>query len=627
MIRLLKAGGSARAALAGACALSLLALTACDSPSVPEGTPGTVEVRAFIDQNGSGDFTPGTDTPVAGLSISLVGADGTQIGTASTNAEGMVSFAEVRPGGYGVEFSGSVPDGAVLASGTRPSVSVPAQGGTIQARFRFVSTPGSIQGLIYRDVGGSGSFDPEVDEPGEGFLVELFQGEEPSGEAAAEVTTGADGTYLFDFLRPGSWTVQVTPPAPLEMVGDGVQTLTVSAGAAKTADFQFEGDLLVSIAEARQLEAGAPVLIEGTVAAPQNTWNPREVMVQDATGGILVFVAAGQSPALQLGDRVRVSGSIGFFSGDVQITNNPVVEFIGVGAPPSPRSISGEAFLAGTFNGELARLDRFRADSIQVQNFDNHNVFGTTEDGSQVVVRVDSRSGIASADWTMGTTYSVTGSLRFQSGAPRIFPRSRADFFDVEGELSVAQIRQLPLGSEVTARGVVLVDQGRFRSDNTYIQQDDSGILVFAIQPGTGLLAGDTVVVEGTLGAFQQELQITRPAPERPTVTVVGTGAAPEPTEVTGTQVANLSREGTLGLLSRVTVTNIQIFGNSQNITVRAEDGATFVLRIDNTNNTEISPETWEEGASYRVRGILTSFQGNAQVKLRSPADVEELDG
>jgi DNA/RNA endonuclease YhcR with UshA esterase domain len=626
MNRLLKAAGRSRGIAASACALSLLLAAGCDTPSVPEGTPGTVEVRAFIDQDGSGSYTPGTDTPVAGLSVSLVGAGGSAQGTATTGSDGTASFPGVLPGGYSVEYSGSLPEGAVLASGTRPSVSVPAQGGTVQARFRFVSTPGNIQGMIYRDADGSGDFDPEADEPGEGFLVELFQGEDVAGEAVGQVTTGADGSYAFDFLRPGAWTLRVNAPAPLELVGDPTRTVTVTPGGTATADFLFEGDLLVTVAQARELDSGAPVLIEGTVAAPQNTWNPREVMVQDATGGILVFVAAGQSPALQLGDRVRVSGTIGFFSGDVQITNNPVVEFLGVGAPPAPRTVTGAELLAGTFNGQLARLDAFRADSINVQNFDNHDVFGTTVDGSQVVVRVDSRAGIASADWTMGLTYSVTGSLRFLSGQPRIFPRSRADFFDVDGPLTLAQIRRLPLQSEVTARGVVLVDQGVFRNDNTYIQEGDAGILVFAIQPGTGLVAGDTVVVEGSLGAFQQELQITRASPERPTVTVVGSGPPPEAVEVTGAQVANLSREGTLGLVPRVTVTSIAVFANSQNINVTADDGATFVIRIDNTNNTGISPDTWEEGASYRVRGILTSFQGNAQLKLRSPADVEEID-
>ncbi len=625
MNRLFPRTATFRRGTAIAAALLLTVASGCDSPSVPEGVPGTVQVRAFLDESGSGTFTAGVDLPVSGAGISLLDASGAQVAQGSTNAEGLAVFPGIRPGGYTVEFSGDHPAGTVLASGTRPTVSVPAQGGTVSTRFRFVANPATIQGVVFRDMDGSGSYDPAVDEPGEGFVVELFQGSEASGNPVRDLQTGADGSFAFGLLRAGSWTLRFSAPPPLELVGDPVQTVTVGPGATVDLEVAFEGDVVLPIAEARLLGSGTPVTIEGIVAAPQNTWNPREVMVQDATGGILVFVAAGQSPALGIGDRVRVTGTIGFFSGDVQITGNPTVEISGFGPPPAPREISGAELLAGTYNGELAVLRRFTADSINVQNFDNHDVFGRTEDGSNVVVRVDSRSGIGSADWTMGLTYSVRGSLRFLSGQPRIFPRSLDDFFDVDGTLTLGQIRQLPLGTEVTARGVVLVDQGTFRTDNTYIQDETGGILVFAIQPGTGLLAGDTVVVEGDLGAFQQELQITRSSPARPDVTVVGSGPAPAPIEVTGTQVANLSLEGRLGRIDQVTVTDIAIFANSQNITVQAPDGATFVVRVDNTNNTGISPDTWEDGASYRLTGILVSFQGNPQLKLRSPADVESL--
>ncbi len=619
MIRLLKAVGSARPALAGACAFSLLAVAACESPSVPEGTPGTVEVRAFIDQNGSGDFTPGTDTPVAGLSISLVGADGGQAGSASTGSDGVASFTGIRPGGYGVEFSGSAPEGALLASGTRPSVSVPAQGGTVQARFRFVSTPGNITGLIYRDVDDSGSFDPAVDEAGEGFLVELFPGEEPVGEATAQMTTGADGTYTFDFLRPGSWTVQVTPPAPLELVGDGVRTLTVSAGATASADFLFEGDLLLSIAEARQLAVGSRVTVEGVVTAAQNTWNPREAFVQDETGGILVFVRAGQSPALQIGDRVQVSGELGAFNGNIQITENPDIEFLGVMAPPEPRLITGEEMLARTFEGELVVLPGFTVDSLDVQNFDNHDVFGVTNDGSQVRIRVDSRSGVASTDWTVGATYQVTGLLRVFNGVPQLFPRSTDDFFIEGGDLTVAQARALPVGTPATVRGIVTVDQPAFGGRNIFVQDETGGILVFlaAADSGLGLVLGDEVTVSGERGVFNGEAQITG----NPAVEIVGPGTPPAPRAVTGQDMLRRTFEGQVASLGVVTVDDlvVQNFDN-HNVFVTTADGSEVVVRVD--SRTGVGSARWTVGEEYEVSGLLRVFNGLPQLFPRQPADV-----
>ena len=618
MIRLLPRAARRRPALAALAGLVLLPLAASESPSIPEGIPGTVQVRAFVDEDGSGAYSPGTDVPLAGLTVALVAPDGTPAGQAETNAEGQAVFSGVRPGGYSVELSGPVPGGAVLVSGTRPSVAVPAQGGTVEARFRFVSSPGSLQGLVFRDVSGSGDFDPATDETGEGFRIELFRGGDAAGEASGDMITGPNGVFSFEALRPGAWTLRITPPPPLQVAGDSVRTVTVGAGATTSVDVIFEGDLVLEIADARTLSSGTPVTVEGVVTAAQNTWNPREVMVQDATGGILVFVRSGQSPALELGDRVRVSGTIGFFSGNIQITN-PTVEFMGVEAPPEPRRITGEEMLARTYEGQLVTLSRVTVDSIDVQNFDNHDVFVTAEDGSELIIRGDSRSGIASADWTVGVTYQVTGSLRFFGGNPQLYPRSTADFFDVNGELGVAQVRALAVGDPATIRGIVTVDQPAFGGRNIFVQDATGGILVFlaSADSGLGLEIGDEVRISGTLGAFNGELQIS----QNPTVEILGTGTPPAPRPISGKEMITRVFEGELASLGVVTVNDIAVQNfDNHNVFVTTADGSQVVIRVD--SRTGVGSARWTVGESYEVTGLLRVFRGLPQLFPRRPADV-----
>lgn len=619
MNRLLFRAARFRSAHAGATVIALLALAACESPSIPEGTPGTVQVRAFVDEDGSGAFSPGVDVPLPGLVVTLTTPDGTSAGQAETDAQGQAVFPGVRPGGYSVDLSGPVPDGAVLVSATRPAVAVPAQGGTVEARFRFVSTPGNLQGIVFRDVSESGDFDPATDETGEGFRIELFRGSDDSGEVVAEELTGSSGVFGFDALRPGAWTLRITPPPPLELVGDPVRTVTIRAGATTSVDVVYEGDLVLPIAEARALSSGTPVTVEGVVTAPQNTWNPREVMVQDATGGILVFVQAGQSPALRLGDRVRVSGTIGFFSGNIQITGNPSVEFLGVEAPPAPRRITGEEMLARTYEGELVTLSRVTVDSIDVQNFDNHDVFVTADDGSELQIRGDSRSGIGSADWSVGTTYQVTGALRVFNGVPQLFPRSATDFFDLGGELVIAQVRTLAVGEPASIRGVVTVDQPAFGGRNIFVQDASGGILVFlaAGDSGLGLEIGDEVRITGTTGLFNGEVQISG----NPTVEQLGTATPPEPRTVSGSEMLTRIFEGQVASLGVVTVTDIAVQNfDNHNVFVTTADGSEVVIRVD--SRTGIGSARWTVGSSYDVTGLLRVFNGLPQLFPRRPGDV-----
>jgi DNA/RNA endonuclease YhcR with UshA esterase domain len=593
----------------------LFGLTACEDPTTPPpGTPADVTVRAYVDADGSGDFSAG-DPVISGASVTLTPTDGGQTHTATTDGSGVAQFSAVPPGSYVASLDGNVPAGAVLSSAANPVVVVPFQGGQIDAEFRFAYRPGTITGVVYRDDG-----DGETT-PGEGLEVNLFAGESAEGEALATTTTDAEGRFHFGTLRPGIYTVEIVPFGSLEIVDGTTRTFEVTADAATELSVQFVGEFVITVEEARAAASGETVVVEGIVTVPQGNFG-REIYVQDETGGISVFLNTGDT-GYQLGHFVRVTGTRGQFGGNLQI-GSPSVEILGEATVPEPRSVSGAQLNARTHEGELAFLAGFTVEGIEVFSFDNHAVEGTTVDGETVRLYVDSRSGIGSEDWEVGSTYDVTGVLTVRNDVvAHLNPRMPEDVVladDVEVS-TIAEARAGEDGDEFTLEGVVTVDQGAFGARSTYIQDETGGINLFLRSGDSdlGLEIGQLVRVTGTRGTFNDNLQISDP-----TVTILGTAPVPEPVEIDGSDMLARTFEGQLARLSSVVVdsVDVQSFDN-HDVYVTTEDGEQVIVRGD--SRTGIGSADWEVGSTYTVTGILTVFRGTPQLQPRRPADVEEL--
>ncbi len=74
----------------------------------------------------------------------------------------------------------------------------------------------------------------------------------------------------------------------------------------------------VSIAKARALPEGATVIVEGQVTAPPPYFG-RSIYVQDATGGINVYLTRGEWPDLSEGERLRITGRLEDLRGERQL--------------------------------------------------------------------------------------------------------------------------------------------------------------------------------------------------------------------------------------------------------------------------------------------------------------------
>lgn len=189
--------------------------------------------------------------------------------------------------------------------------------------------------------------------------------------------------------------------------------------------------------------------------------------------------------------------------------------------------------------------------------------------------------------------------------------------------ITIRTAKSLQLGDFVMVEGVATVGQGRHRDDNIYLQDATTGIQVFGVPSSLGITEGDSVQVTGELGQFNDELQVVNP-----TVTVLGEGTVPDPRVVTGAEINALTYVGELVRAENATVVEV---GDADglgrhNVTLQAEDGETFQLRVEGGLADAVPAASWEVGATYHVTGALGSFRGTAQVKPRTAADIERVE-
>ena len=248
------AGGAATAVATTPSAISTIALAAGTDASAYNfaeiaavGISGVV----FIDLNNNGVQNAPVDTGLAGVTIVITGTDdsGAPVSrTVTTAADGSYSVADLRPGTYtiiepnqpagttnGQTIAGSI-GGTPTTIPTLPSAIsnvVLTTPGTTSAANNFAEVPNTsaISGRVWLDSNNNGLVDGA--EAGiAGVTIEL-SGTDLGGAAVTRtVVTGADGSYSFANLSPGTYIVR-EPTQPAGTV-NGV-TLPGNAGGTATA--------------------------------------------------------------------------------------------------------------------------------------------------------------------------------------------------------------------------------------------------------------------------------------------------------------------------------------------------------------------------------------------------------
>jgi large repetitive protein len=209
-------------------------------------TSSAIAGRIWLDADNNGVIDP-TETGVAGVTVELAGLDLANqpvARTTTTAADGSYSFASLPPGTYTVreptQPAGTV-NGSTVAGSTggtaTPAATQPSVIGGIavglnqtSSNNNFGEIPGAtISGRVYGDNNNNGSIDS-----GEGGIAGVsvvLTGTDDLGNAVNTTgATAADGSYAFNTLRPGTYTV--TEPAQPPLTVNGITSVGTINGAA-----------------------------------------------------------------------------------------------------------------------------------------------------------------------------------------------------------------------------------------------------------------------------------------------------------------------------------------------------------------------------------------------------------
>jgi protocatechuate 3,4-dioxygenase beta subunit len=182
---------------------------------------GIVQGVVFEDRNGNGSPDSG-DPGIGGVTVTLSG-----VGAVTTAADGTYRFLNVVPGNYTLSIT--LPAEYTLVSLSERQVGL-ASGGSAVANFALQAR-GTIQGVVFDDRNGNGI--PDSGDPGLGGVTVTLDGQ-------AAVVTAADGSYRFDKLSPGAYTVAVTPPVGYTNVTFSSVVVAVSSQTSAVANFALQ---------------------------------------------------------------------------------------------------------------------------------------------------------------------------------------------------------------------------------------------------------------------------------------------------------------------------------------------------------------------------------------------------
>lgn len=415
---------------------------------------GSLSGTYFDDANNDG--LNNDATPVEGVLVELLDANGAPTGaTATTDALGNYSFGDLAPGTYGVKFTDTVTgktlvaanvgnddsidsDAADLGNGMSQITDVVVVGGQdTPNNDAGVADPAtaSISGRYFCDDNNDGV---DNDEPGiaDTRVVLINQ----AGQSIATTTTAADGSYSFEGLTAGKYSVRFIAEANgktfiVANVGDDdtidsdVITVGNASGNGTT------GKVTLSIGEAvTDLDAGvetlnaAPVLQDDTAKFCADKTPAIDVLGNDldTDGGILSVLSIADADELAfVGESLTLdSGAIATLNADgtVSYDANGAHDALLVGQMAVEESISytvsdgqggtGTANLDITVCGTVSTLQMI-CDSLpdQVQlnigfDFDSVNYQINVADDAGTTAD----DGLASSTWT-GLCIDIVGEL------------------------------------------------------------------------------------------------------------------------------------------------------------------------------------------------------------------------
>lgn len=193
----------------------------------------------YVDADNDGFFDLG-ELPISGVTVTLTGTDdqGPVNLVTMTGVNGAYSFPDLRPGTYTITESqpASYLDGKDTAgsqggtAGNDVITDIVLAAGVDGVNNNFGELESStLSGFVYYDVNQNGDIDI-IDQAIANATVTLTGTDDLGNPVNIVVQTDADGFYLFQNLRPGTYTITETQPAGFADGQDDIGTQGGTAG-------------------------------------------------------------------------------------------------------------------------------------------------------------------------------------------------------------------------------------------------------------------------------------------------------------------------------------------------------------------------------------------------------------
>lgn len=169
---------------------------------------------------------------------------------------------------------------------------------------------------------------------------------------------------------------------------------------------------------------GTVVTVAGNIFVIGGTYNSGSYYIADATGGITFFDNAA---GLAMGDYVEITGTVGSYSGEIQLTGTTYANQA-PGAEPAPVELTVEECLTSYEN-----VGSFVSVIGTITGYTGSSTFYLAGTDSTIAVYRDSDTGIDLSALADGDTYLIKGPLVNYNGLIEIKPRQQSDLVENPG--------------------------------------------------------------------------------------------------------------------------------------------------------------------------------------------------
>lgn len=186
---------------------------------------------------------------------------------------------------------------------------------------------------------------------------------------------------------------------------------------------------VTTIADARKMELGKTVTVEGIVLNQPGALGGKSFYLQDNTAGLLVYTKSDFS--FEVGDRVRLTGELDDYNGKFELKNiADATEVVDKAGEPDPVIVTADT-LTEAVEGKLVQLSAGVVTAVVKANDYGSTEITVEQNGQPITVFIDNRTGLKFDDVTIkvGDVLDIIGVVEAKSKSTyRIMARGASDF-------------------------------------------------------------------------------------------------------------------------------------------------------------------------------------------------------